>query len=162
MRLPTDLILGGSMTNDLLAANGPQEKPAVFDARFSRCFRLLHFIASRILGGPEQSHDAIERCWLTASRNPPRFKYEGAFRSWLVRVLIDEALAILRDETKSGEKNVRLPVPTKENSNLRTTVWNKRVAWVSSPMQAEMPQGSSIESHTSIHQRIRMRDDERS
>ena len=32
-----------------------------------------------------------------ASRNPPRFEYEGAFRSWQVRVLIDEALVILRE-----------------------------------------------------------------
>jgi hypothetical protein len=36
----------------------------------------------------------VESCRATASRNPPRFEYEGAFRSWLVRVLIDEALAI--------------------------------------------------------------------
>jgi len=33
----------------------------------------------------------------TASRNPPKFDSEGAFRSWLARVLIHEALAILRE-----------------------------------------------------------------
>jgi DNA-directed RNA polymerase specialized sigma24 family protein len=106
------------MTNDFLAANGPQEEPTVFDARFSRCFHLLHFVACRVLGGPKGAHDAIEGCWLTASRNPPRFEYEGAFRCWLVRVLIDEALAILRKETKSGEKNVPQSVPTEENWKL--------------------------------------------
>jgi DNA-directed RNA polymerase specialized sigma24 family protein len=99
------------MTNELLAVNAPQEEPTVFDARFSRCFRLLHFVACRILGGSERAYDAIEACWLTASRNPPRFEYEGAFRSWLVRVLIDEALATLRNETKSGVKHVLQSFP---------------------------------------------------
>jgi len=74
--------------------NTERENPAVFASRFSRCHRLLHFIACRVLGGPEHAKDAIENCRLTASRNLPRFEYEGAFRSWLVRVLIDEALAI--------------------------------------------------------------------
>ena len=106
------------MTNDFLAANRPQEEPTVADARFSRCFRLLHFVACRVLGVPERAHDAIEGCWLTASRNPPRFEYEGAFRRWLVRVLIDEALAILRNETKSGAKNLPKSVSTEENWKL--------------------------------------------
>ena len=57
-------------------------------------YRLQHFIACRVLGGPDRADDAIENCWLRASLNPPRFEYEGTFRSWLIRVLIDEALAI--------------------------------------------------------------------
>jgi len=107
------------MTNDFLAASGPQEEPTVFDARCSRCFRLLHFVACRVLGDPERARDAIEGCWLRASQNPPRFEYEGAFRRWLVRVLIDEALAILRNEAKPGAKNVSQSVPTEENWKLR-------------------------------------------
>lgn len=73
-----------------------QEDPVIFAARFSRCYRPLHFIGRRVLGGPEGVEDAIDNCWFAASRNPPRFEAEGAFRSWLLRVLIDEALAILR------------------------------------------------------------------
>ena len=90
--------------------NSQRENPAVFASRFSRCHRLLHFIACRVLGGPEHAKDAIENCWLTASRDPPRFEYEGAFRSWLARVLIDEALAILRlgkeERTPTGSERV--------------------------------------------------------
>jgi DNA-directed RNA polymerase specialized sigma24 family protein len=116
------------MTNDLLAANGPQEEPTVFDTRFSRCFRLLHFVACHVLGGPERAHDAIEGCRLTASRNPPRFEYEGEFRRWLVRILVDEALAILWKETKTGVKDIPQPAKQKRTGTSRTTVWNKRVA----------------------------------
>jgi DNA-directed RNA polymerase specialized sigma24 family protein len=71
-----------------------QEHPILFEERFSRCGSLLHFLAGRILGSHEDVEEAVESCRITASRNPPRFEYEGAFRSWLVRVLIDEALAI--------------------------------------------------------------------
>jgi hypothetical protein len=61
-------------------------------------------------------------CWLTASRNPPRFEYEGEFRRWLVRVLIDEASAILRNKTKSGVKNAPQSAPRRRTGNLQTTV----------------------------------------
>ena len=95
----------GSNTESLLnpEQNFQPEDRAVFASRFSRCYRLLHFIACRVLGSPQRAKDAIESCWLTASRNPPRFEYEGAFRSWLVRVLIDAALGILRWEGKSAQ-----------------------------------------------------------
>jgi DNA-directed RNA polymerase specialized sigma24 family protein len=74
----------------------PRENSEIFDDRFSRCRGLLHFTASRVLGGPEKAELAVQKCWLTASRNPPTFEHEGAFRSWLLRVLIDEASAILQ------------------------------------------------------------------
>lgn len=85
------------MRNEILISNYMPEAPAVFDARFSRCRRLLSFIAGRVLGGNEGVEEAVANCWLRASRNPPRFAYESAFRSWLLRVLIDEALAVLRE-----------------------------------------------------------------
>jgi DNA-directed RNA polymerase specialized sigma24 family protein len=75
-----------------------KEDPAVFDYRFWRCYRMLHFIACRILGGPERAAEAIGNCWRTASRHPPRFEYEGEFRGWLLRVLIDEALILRRNQ----------------------------------------------------------------
>jgi DNA-directed RNA polymerase specialized sigma24 family protein len=65
-----------------------------FKERFSRCSPLLHFLAGRILGRHEEVEEAVRSCRITASHNLPRFEYEGAFRSWLVRILIDEALAI--------------------------------------------------------------------
>jgi hypothetical protein len=73
-----------------------REHSDVFDDWFSRCRMLLHFTACRVLGDPEEAELAVQNCWLTASRNPPTFDREGAFRSWLLRVLIDEASAILQ------------------------------------------------------------------
>jgi DNA-directed RNA polymerase specialized sigma24 family protein len=85
-------------------SNHPREGPVDFASRFSRCHHLLHFIACRVLGGAERGEDAIENCWRTASQNTPTFEYEGAFRSWLIRVLIDEALAILRENYEQKQR----------------------------------------------------------
>jgi len=75
---------------------------------FSRCRGLLRFVACRVLRSCEGADEAVERCFLTACGDPQEFEYEGAFRSWLVRILIDEALLILverkRDLTTSSEQ----------------------------------------------------------
>ena len=47
--------------------NRLQEDPAVFDVRFWRSYRMLPFIACRVLGGPEHANKAVENCWHTAS-----------------------------------------------------------------------------------------------
>ena len=58
------------------------------------------------LGGPEHANKAVENCWHTASRRAPRFDHEGEFRSWLLRALIDEALALLRNSQQTPKPDV--------------------------------------------------------
>jgi len=88
-----------------------QIKQNTFDLRFSRACELLHFIARRILNCVEEADEAVKNCRLTASRNPPGFSTEGAFKSWLVRILIDEATLLLRakhsDTPSSQPEQVR-------------------------------------------------------
>jgi DNA-directed RNA polymerase specialized sigma24 family protein len=67
-----------------------------FELQFSRSRRLLFFLARRILNCVQEAEEAVKNCRLTASRNPPGFSSEGAFKSWLVRILIDEATLLLR------------------------------------------------------------------
>jgi DNA-directed RNA polymerase specialized sigma24 family protein len=55
--------------------------------------RVLYRVAYRVLENHQEAKEAVRNCLLAASSNAPRFENEGAFRSWLVRVLIDEALA---------------------------------------------------------------------
>lgn len=68
------------------------DETSEFKARFALCRGLLRFVASRLLNSPDEIEEAVERCFHTASRYPTSFKYEGEFRSWLARVLVDEAL----------------------------------------------------------------------
>jgi DNA-directed RNA polymerase specialized sigma24 family protein len=74
----------------------PKETWDIFNQRFSACRRSLRFIAREVLGNSQDAELAVENCWFTASRSPASFDSEGAFRSWLLRVLIDEALAVRR------------------------------------------------------------------
>lgn len=66
---------------------------------FSRYRNVLYFVANRVLHNHEKAEDAVQRCYLFASRNVPQLNDEGSFRSWLVRVLIDEALIILHKKS---------------------------------------------------------------
>lgn len=83
-------------TNNQESYSSNHQRDIAFLERFWRCNSLLHFLAYRILGTHEGGGNAVENCRIVASRNPPDFEYEGAFRSWVARILIDEALAILR------------------------------------------------------------------
>src|SRR5262250_2804082 len=73
-----------------------QERCTEFDPRFSRYYGLLQSVARRILGNSEEIEDVIENCRIRASQRSLEFEQEGAFRGWLFRVLIEEALAVLR------------------------------------------------------------------
>ena len=75
-----------------------QDETQEFHERFLRCRGLICHIASRVLDGGEGVDQAVENCFLTAIRNPQEFESEGSFRSWLLRILIDEALQILRQK----------------------------------------------------------------
>jgi DNA-directed RNA polymerase specialized sigma24 family protein len=78
-----------------------QESLDRLDILFSRYRRVLSMIAYRVLGNHEEAEDAVQNCIRVASDHAPRFDHEGAFRSWLVRVLINEAVAILYKQRKS-------------------------------------------------------------
>jgi DNA-directed RNA polymerase specialized sigma24 family protein len=66
-----------------------------FDEWFSRCRNTLEYTAFLILADSKMAESAVQNCWFKASRNPPGFKSEGAFRSWVLRRVISEALHIL-------------------------------------------------------------------
>ena len=76
-----------------MALQGDQE---ALDVLFTRYRRLLYDLARRILRNHEEAEDAVQNCSLLAYRNLCNVKGEGSFRSWLVRILINEALAIVR------------------------------------------------------------------
>jgi RNA polymerase sigma-70 factor (ECF subfamily) len=65
------------------------------DVLSSRYRHDLTLVAYRVLGNHAEAEDAVQNCLLTVSDNIPKFEHEGAFRCWLVRVLIDEAVTIL-------------------------------------------------------------------
>jgi DNA-directed RNA polymerase specialized sigma24 family protein len=81
--------------NDDEMLNIPPIRSEVFKATFSRYHRVLYLVAYRVLLNHGDAGDAVQSFFLSASNNVPQFDCEGSFRSWLLRGLIDEALAIL-------------------------------------------------------------------
>ena len=77
-----------------------------FDEWFSRCRNTLEYIAGLILADSKMAKSAVQNCWFKAARNQPRFESEGAFRSWVLRRVISEALHLLhqRQTEASGRK----------------------------------------------------------
>ncbi len=83
-----------------------------FNQQFSHCREMLHFIACRILTSVDEAEKAVRNCHRTASRDCPQFQNDGAFKSWLVRILIDEATLLLpRKGSKSTPSLERVSEP---------------------------------------------------
>jgi len=91
-----------------LISDGLQGDRNAFEILFSRYRPILYRLAQRILRNHEESEDAVQNCSLVAFRKMESFKYEGAFRSWLARILVNEAITILRKRkrTYSSESSV--------------------------------------------------------
>jgi DNA-directed RNA polymerase specialized sigma24 family protein len=104
-------VTGRSFTQSMPGLTAAQQHSEVFDAWFSRSRGILRFLACRVLGSPEDAEVAVQNCWLTASQDPPMFDREGAFRSWLARVLVTEALAILHSKRGKLVGHHRVPRP---------------------------------------------------
>lgn len=75
------------------------------DVLLSRYRGILTLIAYRVLCDDEKAEVAVENCIRVVSDMAPQFDHEGAFRSWLARVLIDEAVIILGSQRRSTKKN---------------------------------------------------------
>jgi len=89
-----------------LVSDGLQGDRDAFEILFFRYRPILYRLAQRILRNHEESEDAVQNCSLAAFRKMKTFKYEGAFRSWLARILVNEAITILRKRRRAAECSI--------------------------------------------------------
>jgi DNA-directed RNA polymerase specialized sigma24 family protein len=95
---------GGYAMTEFHAGNSRASvKP--LDVLLSRYRPVLTLIAYRVLCDDKKAEVAVENCIRVASDTAPQFDHEGAFRSWLARVLIDEAVIILGSQRRSTRKD---------------------------------------------------------
>jgi RNA polymerase sigma-70 factor (ECF subfamily) len=85
-----------------LVSDGLHGNRDAFEILFSRYRPILYRLAQRILRNHEESEDAVQNCSLAAFRKLKSFNYEGAFRSWLARILVNESITILRARKRPG------------------------------------------------------------
>jgi RNA polymerase sigma-70 factor, ECF subfamily len=84
-----------------LVSDGLQGDSYAFEILFSRYRPILYRLAQRILRNHEEAEDAVQNCSLAAFCKLKSFKYEGAFRSWLARILVNEAITIFRKRKRT-------------------------------------------------------------
>jgi RNA polymerase sigma factor (sigma-70 family) len=82
--------------DSVLISGARQGDEDALNELFSRYNSFLHFLACRVLGGREDAQDVVQNCLLRAFRNLEQFNNDGAFRSWLARILVNEAISFLR------------------------------------------------------------------
>jgi DNA-directed RNA polymerase specialized sigma24 family protein len=78
-----------------------------FESRFAKNRKLIAFVARRVLDSQEETEAAVRECFKTASRNPQVFASDGAFRSWILRMVIEEALLILSQKGNGVSGDLR-------------------------------------------------------
>jgi RNA polymerase sigma-70 factor, ECF subfamily len=108
------------VNDETLISAGLRGNENALDTLFGRHRRLLHSLAVRILRNREEAEDAVQNCMVLAFRNLPQFDCHGTFRAWLVRILINEAIAILR------KKKARPQVVSEPAANEKPGDWLDR------------------------------------
>jgi len=84
------------LNDDHLISMGLRGDQEALHVLFTRYRRLLYVLAHRMLRNHEEAEDAVQSCLLLAYRNLSNVQCQSSFRSWLVRILINEALGIIR------------------------------------------------------------------
>ncbi|PWU09190.1 MAG: hypothetical protein C5B47_03715 [Verrucomicrobia bacterium] len=104
------------------------EHPIVFVERFWKWRDSLYVVALRMLHDPHDATQVVEACFRRACPKPPKFSSDGAFGSWLLRLLIDEAVKA-RAERRRASKLKRqqyfasLPQAAHSKSEFRDEFW---------------------------------------
>jgi RNA polymerase sigma-70 factor, ECF subfamily len=84
---------------------------------FSRYYAFLHGLACHVLGGREDAEDVVQNSLIRALGSLQQFNNAGAFRSWLSRILVNEAIDLLRK--KRSKKNFSdAPASRREESEV--------------------------------------------
>lgn len=78
-----------------------------FEVLMRRHNRLLYRTARGILGNDQEAEDCVQEAYLSAYRSMQSFRAEARLSTWLVRIVINQALEKMR-KRKSEDSNVSL------------------------------------------------------
>jgi RNA polymerase sigma-70 factor (ECF subfamily) len=87
--------------DNTLVSDGLEGNRDALDILFSRYHGVLYSFAHRMLGNREEAEDAVQNAFLLAFCKLSQLKDQGAFRSWLTRIVMNEATSILRKRKRA-------------------------------------------------------------
>ena len=93
----------GALSDTELAAAVSQRMPGAFEALMRRYNRLLFRTARSILRDDAEAQDALQDAYLQAYRHLHAFRGESSLRTWLTRVVANEAIARSRKLARRAE-----------------------------------------------------------
>lgn len=113
---PAATTVASATTDAELVALAAQGDAPAFETIMRRHNRLLFRTARSILQGDAEAEDALQDAYLRAWRALPGFRADARLSTWLVRIVINEALARLRGrraqvialDTVSGDADAAL------------------------------------------------------
>lgn len=84
------------VADEVLAQRAAQGEQAAFELIMRRHNRLLYRTARSVLKSDAEAQDALQEAYLRAWRALPDFRGDAKLSTWLVRIVINEALGRLR------------------------------------------------------------------
>ena len=122
-RLSARAAASAATTDDELAERAANGDEAAFEAIMRRHNRLLFRTARSILKVDAEAEDALQEAYLRAWRSLSTFRADSKLSTWLVRIVINEALGRLRRRSANVFPSTpRRTQPTRRRSHRwRTT-----------------------------------------
>ncbi|MDB5799446.1 MAG: polymerase, sigma-24 subunit, subfamily [Rhodocyclales bacterium] len=94
--IPSKKILSDTTDDAELAARAATGETGAFELMMRRHNRLLFRTARSILKSDSDTQDALQDAYLNAWQALPRFRADAKLSTWLVRIVVNEALGRLR------------------------------------------------------------------
>lgn len=69
-------------------------------------WEILNFLARRILNEPSNANDCVQEAFIKAINKIHDFEGKGSFKGWLRRIVVNEALMMLRKEKARKEDSI--------------------------------------------------------
>jgi len=79
-----------------LVAEAKSGRESAFGTLYERHRSKIYRVAFRILRNEQDAEDALQRSFQRAFTNLPRFREDASFSTWITRIVINEALMLLR------------------------------------------------------------------
>lgn len=118
-----------------------------FEELVTRHQDVVYRVAARLVG-EEDAHDVAQDTFLRAFHRLPRFRAEGSFRSWLLQIAHNRAMALLEDEQASAGRRAEIgaaaAVPEGERTPVQTLEDRERRRRLDTKLKALSPNHRTV------------------
>ncbi len=111
METLTDLETGNKNREMELISEAKEGRKSAFDELFQLHKSFIYNVCRRMIGSREDAIDATQAAFIQAYRKLGDFRGESSFRSWVCRIAINEATAIVRKESRRKRLTEKIELP---------------------------------------------------